>query len=334
MKKAFYRNIIRFILFLILSLFLFWLVYRGQDWDNLILVLKQDVDYSWIFLAVILGMLSHVSRAFRWQIVTRSIGDKIGFGNSFMAVMIGYFANLAIPRMGEFTRCGIVAKYEKVEYSKLLGTIITERVVDLIMLLLLTLIVFVTQFKQIGIFIDTNDNLGSGLKLLLTSKWVWIIGISGVFIIIIAWFLLVKSQYYSKINNFLKGLKEGILSIKKLDKPISFIFHTVFIWFMYYMMLYVCFWAFPFGKGVAPLVALTVFVISSYGMVAPVQGGIGAWHFMVISSVVLYYSHIADISMIAKSFALLVHGAMTLLYIVVGIICLIFLPIHNRKKNE
>ncbi|MFQ6946458.1 MAG: lysylphosphatidylglycerol synthase transmembrane domain-containing protein [Odoribacter splanchnicus] len=146
------KNTIKFFLFLAVSAFLFWLVYRDQNWDELLTVLKEDVNYFWIGVACVMGIASHVSRALRWQLLTASMGYRISFGNSFMGVMIGYFANLAIPRMGEFTRCGVVSKYEEVPFSKLLGTVVTERVIDMMILLFLTLIVVITQFKQVGIF--------------------------------------------------------------------------------------------------------------------------------------------------------------------------------------
>ena len=150
------KNTIKFFLFLAVSAFLFWLVYRDQNWDELLTVLKEDVNYFWIGVACVMGIASHVSRALRWQLLTASMGYRISFGNSFMGVMIGYFANLAIPRMGEFTRCGVVSKYEEVPFSKLLGTVVTERVIDMMILLFLTLIVVITQFKQVGIFLDNN----------------------------------------------------------------------------------------------------------------------------------------------------------------------------------
>jgi len=128
------KNITKFLLFLGVSAFLFYLVFREQNWTELLSVLKDDVNYTWIGVACILGIASHVSRAMRWQLLTASMGYKIRFWNSFMGVMIGYFANLAIPRIGEFTRCGVVNKYEKVPFSNLLGTVVTERIIDMFIL--------------------------------------------------------------------------------------------------------------------------------------------------------------------------------------------------------
>ena len=332
--KPFYKQIIKFFAFLCVTVVLFLLVYRDQDPAELMKALREDVNYTWIWVAIGLGMLSHISRSLRWQMLTKSMGYKISFMNSFMGVMIGYFANLAIPRMGELTRCGVVSKYENVPFSKLLGTVVTERVFDMIMLLLLTLIVVVTQFKQVGIFLDNNEDIKEKLYGMFSSPVTW-----GILVLLVLgligfiWFLR-KGSFFTRLHHFMTGLKEGLLTVKDVDHKWLFIGYTIFIWLMYYLMLYVCFFCFKFTSGLGPLVGLTVFVLSSYGMVAPVQGGVGAWHFMVIAALMIYLPHTEGIESMTKTFALLTHGTMTLLYIVVGVICLLVLPIYNRNNRN
>lgn len=328
------KNTIKFFVFLAVSALLFWLVYRDQNWDELLTVLKEDVNYFWIGVACVMGIASHVSRALRWQLLTCSMGYKISFWNSFMGVMIGYFANLAIPRMGEFTRCGVVSKYESVPFSKLLGTVVTERVIDMFILLFLTLVVVVTQFKQVGIFLDNNQEIKEKLVHLFHSWWMLLVLIVVLVMIWGIFRLLRKTRFHERLHSFLKGLKEGLLAVKDVKHTGLFVFHSLFIWLMYFLMFYVCFFCFQFTSHLDALVGLTIFVLSSYGMVAPVQGGIGAWHFMVIASLMIYLPHTPNIESMAKVFALLTHGAMTLLYIVVGVICVICLPLYNfgRKK--
>ena len=332
--KPFYKQTIKFFAFLCVTVVLFWLVYRDQDPAELMKALREDVNYTWIWVAIGLGMLSHISRSLRWQMLTKSMGYKISFMNSFMGVMIGYFANLAIPRMGELTRCGVVSKYENVPFSKLLGTVVTERVFDMIMLLLLTLIVVVTQFKQVGIFLDNNEDIKEKLYGMFSSPVTW-----GILVLLVLgligfiWFLR-KGSFFTRLHHFMTGLKEGLLTVKDVDHKWLFIGYTIFIWLMYYLMLYVCFFCFKFTSGLGPLVGLTVFVLSSYGMVAPVQGGVGAWHFMVIAALMIYLPHTEGIESMTKTFALLTHGTMTLLYIVVGVICLLVLPIYNRNNRN
>lgn len=332
--RPLYKNIIRFFLFLAVSVFLFWLVYRDQNWGDLLTVLREDVDYTWIWIACGMGIASHVSRALRWQLLTSSMGYRMSFWNSFMGVMIGYFANLAIPRMGEFTRCGVVTKYEDIPFSKLLGTVVTERIIDMIILLLLTLLAVVTQFRQIGIFFEENKAIEEKIIQLFHSAWLLLIVAGLLFAVWIVWHFVGKSRFKERIHTFVRGLKEGLLSVKEVKHKVLFVAYSLFIWLMYFLMFYVCFFCFQFTSHLGMLVALTIFVLSSYGMVAPVQGGIGAWHFMVIAALMIYLPHIPNVEGMAKTFALLTHGTMTLLYIVVGLLCLIFLPIYNNMIKK
>ncbi len=331
-----YKNAIKFFSFLGISVFLFWLVYKDQNWKELISVLKEDVDYTWVGVACVMGIASHISRALRWQLLTSSMGYRVSFWNSFMGVMIGYFANLAIPRMGEFTRCGVVSKYENVPFSKLLGTVVTERVIDMIILLSLTVVVIVTQFHQIGVFLERNQGIQEKVIHLFHSAWLFLI----VFLLLVLswglWKLSRKTRFHERIRHFFVGLKEGLLSVKDVKHKWLFIAHSLFIWLMYFLMFYVCFFCFQFTSHLGILVGLTIFVLSSYGMVAPVQGGIGAWHFMVIAALMIYLPDTPNIESMAKTFALLTHGAMTLLYIILGVLCVIFLPIYNNsiRKNK
>lgn len=332
-----YKNVVKFFLFLGISVFLFWLVYRDQNWEELLSVLKEDVNYSWLAVACVMGIASHISRAMRWQLLTGSMGYKIRFWNSFMGVMIGYFANLAIPRMGEFTRCGVVSKYEKVPFSKLLGTVVTERVIDMIILLSLTVVVVITQFRQIGIFLDNNKEIKDKLEALFHSSWMLLFVVVLVVVTIVVWKFFLKDRLQGKIRSFILGLKEGLLTVKDVKCKWLFIAHSLFIWLMYFLMFYVCFFCFQFTSHLGILVGLTIFVLSSYGMVAPVQGGIGAWHFMVIAALMIYLPHTPNIESMAKTFALLTHSSMTLLYIIVGVISVIALPLYNRdftKNNK
>lgn len=330
-----YKQILKFLSFCVVSAFLFWLVYRDQNWDELITALKEDVDYTWIGVAVLLGIISHISRAMRWQLLTSSMGYRITLWNSFMGVMIGYFANLAIPRMGEFTRCGVVSKYENVPFSKLLGTVVTERVIDLVILLILTLIVIFGQFTQVGEFLRENRGIEEKVNGLVHSYVLWLVILLVPLMGWLAWKVVRTTKIYGRIRNFGKGLKEGLLSIKDVKHKWLFIGHSVFIWTMYFLMFYVCFFCFRFTSHLGIMAGLTVFVLGSYGMVAPVQGGIGAWHFMVIAALMIYlHPHTPEMESMAKTFALLTHGSMTLLYILLGIFCVIFLPIYNTALKK
>ena len=231
-----FKNTIKFFIFLGISVFLFWLVYRDQNWNDLLKVLEEDVNYTWIGVACVMGIASHVSRALRWQLLTESMGYNIRFWNSFMGVMIGYFANLAIPRMGEFTRCGVVSKYEKVPFSNLLGTVVTERVIDMMILLLLTLIVVITQFKQVGIFLDSNPEVREKLFHLFQSAWVIAVLVGVLIGGLLFWKYFLKHRLQGRILSFFHGLKEGLLTVK--DVKHKWLFFDVLCLFLLFRVYF------------------------------------------------------------------------------------------------
>ncbi|MGL5684042.1 MAG: lysylphosphatidylglycerol synthase transmembrane domain-containing protein [Marinifilaceae bacterium] len=325
------KNIIKFLFFLVITVVLFSVVYRDQDWNTLYSALKNDVDYFWIWVSIGLGIASHIIRAIRWQMITASMNYPISLPNSFMGVMIGYFANMALPRMGEFTRCAVVNKYENVPYSNLLGTVVTERIIDLIILLGLTVVVVIAQFGKLIEFFNKNTMIKEKAEALLHSSWLLPVCVGAAVLCYVVYRYVLKDKLGNKINTFIAGLKEGLLSIARVPQKGLFIFYSLTIWFLYFMMMYLCFFSFNITSHLSPIVGLTVFVLSSYGMVAPVQGGIGAWHFMVIAALLLYIPNTAENESMARTFALLTHGTMTLLYIVLGVICLLALPLYNNR---
>ena len=333
--KERYKQVLRFTVFLAFTILLFWWVYRDQDWTETFNALKKDVNYTWIWVGIVLGILSHITRALRWQQLTDSMEYKMSLTNSFMGVMVGYFANMLIPRAGEVARCGVVAKYENIPTSKLLGNVIAERAIDMIILLTMTI---VTVIWQLPIFVQFfNKNIAVGEN--LTDKGDYmikmgIIGLIGLIIVASLIFVLRKTKLVSRIKPFINGLKEGIMTIKKVKNIWLFVFYSIFIWVMYFLMLYVAFFCFDFSSNLGIGVALTAFVTSCYGMVAPVQGGIGAWHFMVIASMMLYLPDTPEMQANARTFAFLTHGSMTMLYIVLGALCLATMPLYNRFRKR
>jgi uncharacterized protein (TIRG00374 family) len=324
-------NTIKFLLFFSISSFLFWWVYREQNTAELLFTIKNKVNYYWIAFSLFFGLLSHISRTIRWNLLIESLGKKPRTINTFLAVMVGYFANLALPRMGEISRCGIISKYEDISFSKLVGTVVLERVLDIIMLLIFLLIALSTQFGVISDFFTNNPQVSENLSNVFASSYTLyvIIGIA-----IAIWALKKKFKdtvVFKKIDNTLNNFSDGFKTIKKLDNKWPFILHTVFIWIMYYLMTYICFFSFGFTSNLPAIAGLTVFVMGSFGMVAPVQGGFGAWHFMVIGTLLVYLPNVANIESLSKSFALVVHSAQTAMIIIVGALAVIALPIVNRN---
>lgn len=327
------KNIIlktlKFLAFFSLGAFIFWLIYKDQDIERIKSVLKNDVNYFWVIVSLFIGLLSHISRTIRWGLMIEPIGHKPKFTNTFLAVMVGYLMNMAFPRMGEISRCGIISRYEKVSFTKLLGTVVAERAVDMLSLLLLLIVVIVAQFGKVMGFVNRNPEIEEKLTAIISSP-ILLIGLA---VVVILFFVFRKAfkhtAVYAKIIDILNNFKEGFVSIGSIKKKFWFYFHSAFIWLMYYLMLYANFYAFDFTKILNPIAGLTTFVMASFGMVAPVQGGIGAWHFMAKEALALY--GVSNENGII--FAFVAHSAMTLMIIVIGIISLLVLPFINRRND-
>ncbi|HAX95989.1 MAG TPA: TIGR00374 family protein [Prolixibacteraceae bacterium] len=319
----------KYLLFFSIGVFLFWYLYKDQDISRMKSILTNDVNYAWIWLSVFLGVLSHISRAARWRYLIEPLGHKPRLSNTFFAVMIGYIMNLVLPRMGELSKCGVMSKYEKISFARLIGTMITERIFDLLVLGMVTILMVITQFGHVIQFLNENPDIREKLKSLAFSPYL----ISGLVIllvlIIVLWRKIKKSTLFRKIETIASHFKEGILSVRYIKNKGAFIFHSLFIWLMYYLMLYVSFFAFDFTKDLSPLAGLTTFVMGSFGMVAPVQGGIGAWHFMTRESLALYGIPYEN----GIIFAFVAHTIMTLLVIILGLISVVALPFFNSQKR-
>lgn len=322
-------KIFQFLAFFLLGIIIFWLIYKDQDIDRIKSVLKNNVSYFWIILSLFIGLLSHISRTIRWSLMIEPVAHKPGFFNTFLAVMVGYLMNLALPRMGEVSRCGVLARYEKISFTKLFGTVVAERLVDMISLLLLLLAVVITQMGKLLDFLTQNPEIELKVKKLLFSPVLFLV----IFILVILFFVFRKtiknSFIFRKISGVLNNFREGFVSIRSIKRKGWFYFHSAFIWFLYYLMLYVTFFTFDFTRDLNPVAGLTTFVMASFGMVAPVQGGIGAWHFMAKEALALY--GVANENGII--FAFVVHSSSTAMIIIIGLLSLLALPFANRNST-
>ena len=305
-----------------------------------LLKVKKDLaaaDYKWISLALISALIAHYFRALRWNLLINTMGYKPRSLITFLAVMIGYLANTAVPRAGEVSRCVALSKSENIPMDKLLGTVILERGIDLLCLLFMVILTFVLQLDIVlGFF---QEVVFKGEEEMSFSKVLKSLGIIIGFVLIafFAWklgiYLLSKTKWFFKFKRLYVGFVLGLKTIKSLQNPKTFIIHTIVIWVCYFFMIHLCFPAFePFAKYFyEPIVGLAVLVIGSLGMVAPVQGGIGAYHFCVQMCMSLY----GESKELGLSFAFIGHTAQTLLVIVVGVVSVIFLPLVTKwlKKS-
>jgi len=328
MNKELIKKVLKIAVFFLTGVVLFWIAYKDVDMNRIISSIK-DANLWWFGVGVILSLASHLSRAVRWNIMIQPLGHNPRLANTFMAVMIMYLANLALPRLGEISRVGIMTKYEKVPFTKLLGTVVLERVVDMVMLLLTIVLVVLLEYETIINFLIQNT--GSRLDTLMHYWWVILLaGILGLAMFLAVWYGMRKYTHISlvsKLEGIRRNFSEGIKTILTMQNKGWFIFHSFLIFFLYFFTLYVTFQAFEFTSHLSMGAALTVFTMSSLGMVAPAPGGIGAWHFMAYSALALYG---VAIDPYGAAFAFAAHGAMTLLLIVSGALSLMILPVYNK----
>ncbi len=304
-----------------------WFVYRNYDMQEIRATLSKGINYWWLLLSMVAGLASHFSRTIRWQMLIEPIEKKTSITNTFFAVMIGYFANLLIPRMGEISRCGVLSRYEKISVSRLIGTVVVERLMDVIMLLICLLLVLALQFNVVADFLFRNTDF-SKFSNIFTSVWTYLIIASVIVLLrfLKKWFS--QTSTYTKFKGLWGKFAEGFLAVKNIKNKWAFILHTLFIWVMYFLMIYVCFFAFEFTSHLSPLAGLSAFVLGSLGMVAPVQGGMGPWHFMIIATLQMY----GIVQNEGAAFALIVWSSINGMIVIMGIVSMIVMPIINKKK--
>jgi len=322
------KNGLIYSLLLFVGLFLFWLQYKHLDWNSIKNGLIET-NYFWILVSVLLGLLSHLSRAIRWKMLIKPLGYDPKVSNIFLSVMVLYFTNLIIPRGGEVARCTILSKYEKIPASKLVGTMIVERIADTLTMMGLAVIIFIINIGVLQEFFRLHPEFGVNLAKLLSLTNI-LLGILVVVLIVVIFFLLnpfKNSKFSDKINKIKREFKEGVKSILMLENKWYFIGHTLFIFLMWLLMLFVIFLAFPPTSHLSIWIAMFTFMMSGLAMLAPVQGGIGAWHFMVIESLFLFGISRPD----GLIFALIAHSFTSLIYLIWGSIALIIFPVLNRN---
>ncbi|MFL2569901.1 MAG: lysylphosphatidylglycerol synthase transmembrane domain-containing protein [Flavobacteriales bacterium] len=319
---------IKYIFFLFLGVGLMYLAFKNQNPKTLIAQLK-DVNYIWVVISMFFGFIAIVSRGLRWVILLKNLDFSVGKLNSIYAVAIGYFTNIAIPRAGEITRCTSLNQTEGVPVDKLFGTIILERAIDFIILLSLVLLVLILKFE---LFLEFLAIIFEGQTLGVSSMIG--IGLSAVAILVILFVLtkkiLKKSAFYIKIKTFVIGMKDGFKSINGLENKTGFWAHTFIIWLMYLLMTFVCFFSIESTRMLNVADGLYTMVIGGFGMVAPVQGGIGAYHYIV--KVGLMILDVSENS--ALLFATVVHTAQTLMTLSVGGISILMVFLSKRKAKQ
>jgi uncharacterized protein (TIRG00374 family) len=309
----------QYVAMILLTAGLLWLSLRGlnvggENKGQFIWNTWTKSNKGYLLLMAALAIISHVIRAERWKMLLVPSGNIVKLSSSFLSLMIGYLVNLAVPRGGEVSRCYNLYKLEKTPVETSFGTVVVERIVDVICLLALIVVCFFVEWEKLKAFIDTlNFGSGSGFKI---PTWA-IVAFVLIFAGVVAVFLLRKNK---KLRKILIGFKEGLLSIFKLKNKSLFIFYSLAIWGLYFLMSYCVIKAFPETDALGFRAVLTLFAIGSIAMAAPLPGGTGSYHTLVpLGLVMLYHLQQAD----AIAFTFIFHAWQTLIMIVAGVVSFI-----------
>ncbi len=328
-------KIAKFTGFLALGILLLYFAFKGIDLESLVGDFK-NARYSWVAFSLFFAIIAYISRAIRWTLIIEPLGYRAGVRNTFYSLMVGYLANFAFPRIGEITRCATLGKKEKIPVDKLVGTVIVERVVDFMTLLFLLAILVIFRFETFGNFFQDNIFTPLGEKVsrsLNFSKLIWIIGGSLVVLSIVSYLVfreqLSRVRIVSRGKNIIKGIIEGLKTVYKLKKRGLFIFHTVLIWVCYWLMTWVVVFAIPATAELKIMDGLFLLVIGGLGMSAPVQSGIGAYHWIVSRGLVAVYTGISLEEGLV--FATITHESQSLVAIILG--SLSFFMLFRKRKT-
>ena len=314
------KKTLQLVLPLLLGIFLCWYAFAQFSTEELALIKEQflKADYSYLWLSVAMGFLSHVSRGIRWQYTLASMHYFPKRYNLVLAVFIGYLLNLTVPRSGEVSRALLINRYDKVPFDKAFGTILTERVIDMCILLLFIAVVFVFQFDLVWHFLEGYLTFSYIIVVLLALGLLFLGGVY--------WIYRSASSFAQKVRKMLSGIKEGIFSILHLKKKWQFIAHTLFIWLMYFWMFYVVFFSMEQTKELSIIQVLTAFVIGSFAIVFT-NGGLGAYPLFIAKVLLLF----GVTETVGTALGWVIWIAQFLMIILFGGLSFLLLPIINRR---
>ena len=311
------------------GLILFWM-YRGFDFDNLEHVLLHDMNWTWMLLSFPFGILAQMFRGWRWNQTLEPIGEKARTSTTINSIFLSYAVSLVVPRIGEFARCGVLKRYDGVSFPKALGTVVVERAIDSVLVMLIALLTFVFQFKIFNIFFNrTGTNIETILSGFSATGYI-VTAVCGIAVCILGWYIMRRFAIYNKVKTTVRGIWQGIMSIRNVKNPLLFIALTLGIWTSYFLHYYLTFFCFESTAHLGMACALVTFIVGSIAVIVPTPNGAGPWHFAVKTMLILY--GVGDID--ALNFVLIVHSVQTLLVVALGVYAWAALSFTNKRPSK
>jgi uncharacterized protein (TIRG00374 family) len=313
--KKISNNIFKVALSLILGGVILYWMYRGFDFHSIEHVVMHEMNWTWMLLSFPFGILAQMFRGWRWKQTLEPMGERPRTSTSINSIFLSYAVSLIIPRIGEFARCGILKRYDNISFSKALGTVVTERAIDSLLVMIVTGLTFLSQIPVfMKFFRRTGTSMDSIFKNFSVTGYL-VTGICAVAVLILLHYLLKKLSIYNKVKATLSGIWQGVISLKGVKNVPLFIFFTLAIWGSYFLHYYLTFFCFDATSHLGMACAMVTFIVGSIAVIVPTPNGAGPWHFAVKTMLILY--GVADIN--ALYFVLIVHTVQTMLVVVLGI---------------
>ncbi len=307
-------NILKTLLPFVLGIGILWWMYRGTDWRDFMYCVFHDMHWGWMALSLLFGVLPQLFRAWRWRMALKPLGEQPRARVCADAIFLSYASSLVVPRIGEVARCGTLKKYDGVSFSKSLGTVLTERLVDSVMVILLTAVAVLSQLPVLLQFLRTT---GMSLDQVLgrfTGTGYVVTALCAVAVLGFGYYLFKNLSFFSKSREIARNIWTGIRSLRDVKNLPLYLFYSLGIWVGYYLHFYIAFFCFDFTCGINPVAAFLIFCVGTFAVLVPTPNGAGPWHFAVKTMLILY--GVAEPQAIL--FALVVHTIQTMEVVLLG----------------
>ncbi len=323
------KSVLKTVLSLLLGLLIIWVMYRNTDLGELWQIV-QSANFGIIAASLIFGFLGNLLRGLRWELFVKSLGYHPPRASIVYATLGNYAVNFVLPRAGDIWRCGVVSKYDKIPFGKTLETFLVDKVVDVTAGLL---VVFISVVLYIDFFVSyfhNNPQFAEKMSAFFSSWWIYLILAMLLLMVVLMLTVFREKPLMVKIKKLIDTVRYDLKLIWKMEEKWLIIIYTILIWFCFYLYFYICFFAFDFTKDLGPLAGLIVFAMTNIGISVPVQGGIGPWHFVVISSLLIL--GVAENQ--ALAFAGAVFTIQSVWQILYGLFGVISMPYVKRDNQE
>lgn len=324
------RKVINITLSIVLGGAILYWMYRGFNFDSVKDVLLNEMNWWWMIASFPFGILAQMFRGWRWKQTLEPLGEHPRTTTCLNAIFLSYAASLVVPRIGEFTRCGVLAKKEGTSFPKALGTVVTERAVDSVLILIITAIVLLMQLPVFLSFFSKTGTKFDAMKDFLgmfTMTGYIVTGICGAATLTSLYLVRKRLVFYHKVKATLLGILDGIMSLKSVRNVPLFMFYSIAIWASYFLHYYLTFFCFEETSGLGITCAMVTFIVGSIAVLVPTPNGAGSWHFAVKTMLILY--GVADTS--ALFFVLIVHSVQTLLVAALGVFAWLHLATTSSR---